>query len=667
MSRTRESHAAEMRARRAAMPHDERREYERSSKARQRAARPASLRPFVGVDGEGGNVGGHHLYLLLRAGNDAVERPGPRGLTAEDCLGFLSRLPLDRIYVSYYFDYDVTMMLKGLPSGRLSRLLDMEGRSRAKDGTRLNVPMPVQYGEFDIDYLPRKFFKVRRRGEKWRVINDVSAFFQCSFVRALTDWQVTDEQTLSRIAQGKDARSGFTDLSDDTRYYNSLECELLASLAERFRSVCMQVGYVPSRWQGPGYLAVSMFRGHEIPKTRQLPPVHTDVWNAANAAYYGGRFEITAVGPVAGPVYQYDINSAYPDAIQSLPCLLHARWFQGEHPNARYVLQYGRFEAKEPSMVYGFPIRDRDGGIYFPAYGNGWYWRHEAKAAIHQRFIVRHSLSLLEGCDCRPFAWIPKIYRERQLLGKSARGKVLKLGLNSLYGKTAQSIGGAPYANPVYASLITSLTRSKLAAAVHSAPACQAGFCGQDVFMLATDAVFTSSRLPLPVSKELGEWDLETHPGMFIVQPGVYFTSDGFDPDGKPPKTRGLPQRVVMANAERFGNAFYDLVNTGSRLPVTVEMTSFIGLRQALARHKPETAGTWVNVSKDVSFAWENKRSNEVMPVSEGVALRPLPLTGSIDLVSVPYSKEIGRYMELQRLDYWDQPDFGSDFFLEGE
>lgn len=669
---------------------EEFREYNRNRQRALRAKNPPSPKPFVGVDGEGGTIRGRHLYFLLRAGDYHVENTS--GLTPTDCLDFLSRLPNDAIYISYYFDYDVTMICRALSENRLRRLLDREGRSYAKDGTRLRQPFPVDIedGAFQIDYLPRKFFKVRRRVDaptsvaeaetsysKWVEISDISAFFQCSFVKALTDWEITDDETLAAIQQGKDGRSNFGRLTEDTRRYNALECVLLANLGERFREVCTDVGYSPAKWQGPGYLAVAMFRAHGIPKTRDLPAVHPDVWEAANAAYYGGRFEVTGVGPVRGPIYQYDINSAYPDAIRRLPCLIHSRFVEEIRDDVRYTLQYGEFTPNRESMLYSFPIRDRDGGIYFPGTGAGWYWGHEIAAAIHQDFIPVRGYSLVETCECRPFHWVPEVYQQRITLGKTARGKILKLGLNSLYGKTAQSIGGAPYANPVYASLITSLTRTKLMEAVHSSPACALGLCGQDVYMLATDAVFTGSQLPLPVSKDLGEWDLETHPdGMFIIQPGVYFTSD----PGKP-KTRGLPQRVVVANAEKFRRAFQDLANIGDATPVPVCIQSFTGLRQALHRNKLETAGTWVQACeaprqncgerpccvKQVSFDWKSKRDTVTLELRDETAIRPLPIRGMQGLVSVPYSKEIGRWRELEKVDYWDQPDFGSDTFREGD
>lgn len=662
---------------------EEYRKYERDRKRTQRARRPAAPREFVGVDGEGGDINGRHRYLLLRAGAHYVENP--RELGPIDCLDFLSSLPHGPLYISYYFDYDVTMICRGLPPSRIKRLLDREGRGKAKDGTRLNQPLPVDVagGLYQIDYLPRKFFKVRKwLGDaegytKWIEISDISAFFQCSFVKALKDWEVTDAETLAQIERGKARRSDFEALTDETRAYNQAEVNLLADLATRFRDVCQDVGYSPAKWQGPGYLAVAMFRAHDIPKTRDLPPAPTEIWEAANAAYYGGRFEITGVGPVQGPVYQYDINSAYPDAIQKLPCLRHSTWAEGIVDGARYVLLNGTFAPKSEAMLYGLPIRDEDGGIYFPAFGGGWYWQHEIKEARHQSFTVKRAYSVIEACECVPFSWVPEVYAERLTLGKTAKGKILKLALNSLYGKMAQSIGGAPYANPVYASLITSMTRAKLMSAVHSSLSCSLGICGDDAYMLATDALFVSHHLPLAVSKNLGEWDLETHEaGMFIIQPGVYFTSDLAKP-----KTRGLPQRVVVENLDRFRAAFQDLLNVGDPTPVAVKLSTFIGLRQAFHRNKPEQAGTWVKpcdrnpaeceakpcCSKSVSFLWEAKRSAVTLDMQGETALRPLPIRGAPGLASVPYSREIGRWRELDRLDYWDQPDFGSDTFREGE
>jgi hypothetical protein len=43
------------------------------------------------------------------------------------------------------------------------------------------------------------------------------------------------------------------------------------------------------------------------------------------------------------------------------------------------------------------------------------------------------------------------------------------------------------------------------------------------VIAFATDAIFSTEPLDLPVSDKLGEWSLDEFTGMTIIQPGVYF------------------------------------------------------------------------------------------------------------------------------------------------
>lgn len=661
----------------------ERREYFAAAKRRSRAANPERTRlrnqidgktyrtrnptppkPFVGADGEGGNYGPtDHRYFLLRVGNDAIENP--KGLESWECLDFISQLPTGREYVSYFFDYDVTMMLRGIGRARLERLLDREARQTARDGTRLFHCQPLDVERrWQIDYLPRKFIKVRRMGEDWRTISDVGTFFQCSFVKALRRWEVGTPEIWSRIESMKFERELFTRITPEIRSYNQEEVDLLAELMERFRDVCSDVGYVPTKWQGPGYLAVSMFKRNGVPKSKEyLPKLPLPLLQGARDAYYGGRFETASVGPIDGPVYQYDINSAYPWALTQLPCLIHGTWRQGDS-DSLFTLKRIRFEARADSYsrvsYYGFPVRDKAGSIAFPRNGTGWYWQCEIDAAIHQKVTKTfESWTYERHCDCVPFSWVPKVYEERIALGKAARGLILKLGLNSLYGKTVQSIGRPAYAQPVWGSLITALVRAKLYNAVHAA-GCSSTVCGARVHMLATDAVFVTSPVDLPISKALGDWDLETHDSLFIIQPGVYLMGDD-----KAPKTRGIPQRNLVERAQEFRDVF---ARGGwfDRIPVPLHV--FIGMRAALHWGKPELMGQWIDVYKEVSFAWESKRRGRG-PDGEGLhridgVLRTDPIESHRDTASVPYSKDIGQAIADAQFLLWEQPE-GSDTFVD--
>lgn len=614
------------------------RQYERERKRawRARTGNIQKEKPFIGIDGEGGNIP-EHEYLLLRAGDSVLETGKP--LEWRECLDFLCDLPRDAIYVGYYFDYDVTMILRGLPEERLHRLFDREARTFDKRLLRVDVGR-----EFQIDYLPRKELRVRRvldngKYSHWTVVNDVGSFFQCSFVAALEKWGIGSQTERKQIADGKSQRSDFLELTDDTRYYNGLEIKLLGQLMEQFRDSCKAVGYVPTIWQGPGNLASTMLRKHNIPKTKQLPHYNNDLFNrtslAAQSSYYGGRFETTAIGHIPGPIYQYDINSAYPYIIQNLPCLEHAIYRHDD--KGHYVIRHVTFESISPAHLYALPIRRKDGSIFFPGSGQGWYWQKELDGATFQKYKTLDAYSFNTPCECKPFNWIDNIYQARKGMGKSGRGIVLKLGMNSLYGKMCQSIGAAPYANPIYASYITALTRALLYRV-----AIQGGdiYPASDCLMLATDGIFTRYQRKLTIGTELGQWEETIHPdGMFIIQPGLYFTTDKLMP-----KTRGVPRQKIIDHAEQFRTQVATLE------PIPIELTNFIGLRMALARNKPEIAGQWHKVIRNIEYAWQSKREKIVK--NDGNSWTTYPYqTGQ---PTVPYNKNIGK------IDYemLDQPDW---------
>src|SRR6201999_1030385 len=86
-------------------------------------------------------------------------------------------------------------------------------------------------------------------------------------------------------------------------------------------------------------------------------------------------------------------------------------------------------------------------------------------------------------CNCRPFAKFEHFYRLRKEWGKEGRGLALKLGINSGYGKLAQSRGSATYNNWIWAGNITSQTRAMLLQALTLVAD------PSDIVMFATDGL----------------------------------------------------------------------------------------------------------------------------------------------------------------------------------
>lgn len=589
---------------------------------------------FRGVDGEGGNVheegtlfGDRHQYLSLRCGPDLLETGKP--LSYSDCFAFLADRDHRYNYVAYFFDYDVTMMIRTLPQRYVRELLHREQRYGDTAWLR-----PVEYDGFQFDYLPHKEFKVRRVGQKhWTIISDVGQFFQSSFLSTLKKWNIGTEQERAFIEKGKKMRADFTEHTDEIRAYNALECLLLEQLMTEFRQVCHDTGYVPKKWQGPGYLASAMLEYHQVPKREDIPILKNERFYArALAAYYGGRFETTAVANISGPVYQYDINSAYPSALRELPCLIHGTWrWVHDRPDSGLWFGTVHFNHSGGRMLENLPFRLENGNILYPKEGEGVYWSVEIEAAERAGtdVLFRDGWLYETHCDCQWFNFIDAYYLKRVALGKTNKGYVLKLAGNSIYGKIAQSIGYAPYANPVWAGLITALCRSKLIDAYSQAP--------DKCYMLATDGLFMGVPLDLPISNKLGEWEETVHPdGMFIVQPGVYFIGDDA-------KTRGVERGRIYNLRDQFQSQWDKFIAShGIDHTVSVDVQNFITARQAMTRGKPQLAGTWDKTTREISFIWQIKRKSGISIMDKDNVMRTLPHNGLPDWVSQPYQRRIG-------------------------
>jgi hypothetical protein len=590
--------------------------------------------------------------------------------------------------VGYFFDYDVTKILEDLPFAKLERLMNRGSRIR-KDGRGV---FPVDYGPYQLDYLPRKEFKVRKGNGPWVVINDVGPFFQCRFVEALRKWKIGTEDELRVIEAGKDMRGNFeyADLQTiDT--YNRTEIVLLEKLMEKFRDACTTVGLQPAKWQGPGQLAKALMQKHGVPRSKDVPllndPDFTGLMEYGRKAFYGGRPELPAIGPVNRPVYQKDINSAYPAAMLSVPCLMHGGWsFEEYGPSGldadkigtENAIVFGTFSPRNvpsqqrPPMLYGLPFRSDDGTICYPGAGKGWYWNGEIRSAVHQSFRADSAWVYDRNCSCSPLEFIGDEYLKRLALGKDDAGIALKLALNSVYGIAVQSIGKPEYANPVWGSYITSWCRTKINDFIHSSPSCQQGECGRDILMIATDSVATWRRRDdVPDSKVLGEWSTEVHPrGMFLIQPGLYFGSSG----GRA-KTRGVPLAAITEKEDEFRSAFDKMVESKclDDGDVRVPQRMFVGIRYALHRRNQKLLGQWIDMGhvekgtgiasgKTVKFDWTTKRlAYPVIPPGPSHSyIETFPQPGDPNKTTTPYSKDIGGVMqrELLRLALEAQPEW---------
>jgi hypothetical protein len=634
------------------------------------------LRPFWGVDGEGGGTDdlGRQNYILMVAsgqvsGNEYMLHGEGKPLSTRDCLEFILSLPADPILVGYGVGYDATQILRGIKPTTLRQILNPR---QGKNG-----PCYTYWGDYGIIYQQGQYIRVAsidRSGPKpailrgsCRTIYETRAFFQSTFVKAIDDWGIGDKLGRTVIAENKMQRDEFLTLTDAMIGYCKLECSYLAMLMTEFREVCTAAEILPKQWSGAGWLASALLDKHGFPKrpltAREVaaladqrqsisskspalrrPERDRDFEIAANLAYYGGHFGTSGFGLISKPVYQCDKRSAFPAGMLELPCPLHTRW---EHrPHARRLPNDGLYLSKvsfsHPDGPWcGLPFRQK-GTLFWPLQGTGWYWSPEIGAAgrhLHASFVVHDLWIAHRTCDCQPFGWVNDIYEERRRLGSKTRGYPLKLGLNSLYGKTAQRCGRGPYHDVVSAGLITAITRAELIEAIGQDP--------HSVVMVATDAVFSTRPLALDIGEGLGQWEERVWPDLFIAQPGVYWSPSELE---NSVKSRGAPRSVIGPAAPRFHEVFAEFLDL-LRQPGTVEsvlrerlipsvpitMRVFNGCRLALARGKPWLAGRWEDITRHLSFEWRTKRDAMRITLSDEGYVTTHPRAQSISAESEGY------------------------------
>ena len=571
--------------------------------------------PFVAIDGEGVSEGpqlafrvgkegtrytGQAHYMNLLAASSGQEIACAQGrLGFLDCMEFLFQAARENrgaIMVAYGMSYDVTQML----------VHDLSKPVLDSINAGVKTKFVVNGRAYKVLYRPRKCLQVWR----WRdstigyildsrlnsveepcsdkfTLWDVLGFFQQSFVATMEKWLGSDHADYRLIESMKGQRDQFTRaMLPLMREYNQAECRALVSVMELLRDAIAQLGLSISRWDGAGAISAALLKKHRIKDFKNEAP--GPVFDAARCAFSGGHIEVCKFGVLNCTVHHYDINSAYPAIIQDLPDLSSGQWNRGRSfdPPPGFTLVKVRYGFASNMAFYPLFHRSPDGSIGYPQYGCGWFWH--AEFSVARDFFVQHGGNEFEVLDWwsftpankgKPFSWVPEYYdlrkdMVRRIKAAKARTetgfaglspeeqwitggeKVIKLGANGLYGKSAQQLGGTAFKPPPYfqlewAGYITAGCRSVLMRAAMQDPSAIVSF--------ATDGLFSLRPLALdcPAEKQLGAWEYTRESAMVLAMAGVYWLWDGGEPSGSrgqegltdPPKhaySRGFDKAAVQ-------------------------------------------------------------------------------------------------------------------------
>jgi hypothetical protein len=539
-------------------------------------------------------------YVLL--GNSKEQNiKREEGLETYECLEFMLETKEEfpkSIFIGFSFNYDVNQILKDLPE---SCLWDLHETNH------------TFMGGYSIKWLPRKEFYVKHgRTHRSFVLYDVFGFFQSSFLTVCEKYLSKDDARLTIIREGKAARDSFSwdELDEFIVPYNMMELEMLCEVMDLFRADLHNTGIHPGKWHGPGAIANEALRQYGVKPCRDIPE---EVLDAAQYAYAGGRFEHFFMGRYDGPVYEADIHSAYPEAAAKLPDLQAGHWESVERfePGTFGVWavdyrQPAGYKSHQPQPLF---CRAESGSISYPRKVSGWYWTPEAELVAD---YVRTGWVFRPTSTSRPFAFVEQLYEQRRIFKSqgSSTERAIKLILNSLYGKLAQTVGGKEgppsHHQLEHAGYITSYTRAKIYKAMMQHP--------DKIIASETDAVFSMVPLDLDYGEGLGQWELKEYDSIVYLQSGFYYATQGeavickyrgMDRDRETMQPAGLPYRTILDHLDRLSGRG-DWYKTPSLSSYT---TRFVGLGIGL-----RTSAVWRSWEKNKKIIrldqdpWSSKR-----------------------------------------------------------
>jgi hypothetical protein len=685
---------------------------------------------------------GRHVYRYIAAclsdGTLLAEMESEDGFEASEILRFITSLPRydsnGTEYLGifgYGLGYDQAKWFESMPNKALFELYHASGMGPAAVVKR-----------YALNFFGRCLRIIDRRapkGERITLVWDILKAFQAKFVKALEAWGVGKEH-LEFLSEMKERRGNFTlDMKSrewkDTKRYCKLECVLLAELVETYVAAHSRAGIdLAGKYHGAGSTGEAVLRmmnaagklaTKDVDESEAEPGKLHEVYDrkksAFSRAFFGGRAEVSRLGPTGmkGEGFEaWDIASAYPHALYELPCAVHGMWrhakatddgFEARWRRARYACV--RYELLAPEetptapvdrkvlvrrQVMGIeglpgtsawgplPYRTKKGSIVFAEESpGGWAWRPELLAAersVGRERLVLHEAWLLESeCRCaRPFLELGRFYLERLAWGKEGPGIVLKLGMNSCYGKTAQTVGNPKFACRVIAGSITATTRGRILDAISAAPD------PWSVMYVATDGILTDSPLhpPDPEPNEtseaaqakdkamLGAWEQSCHDlGLFIVQPGFWFanhTDSAFIVKKRLIKTRGTHQDIVLerraAIMEQWQNeALEPVKEMPPRIVFRGVKTSILPPKKEDGRYRRKKSyGRWESEEHAVKYVINPKRSSP-QPVHTWQRLYTWRLDRQGNDLSAEYKKDTSAEALIAQMEEMmrdEQPDF---------
>lgn len=380
-------------------------------------------------------------------GNKSVEELTGEEIHSIIC-GYQAR---SAINVWYNLDFDANAILSQLLTKKELTVLHNTN----------SVVSEIGNNTYEIVYIKGKFLSFKDGNNNNIRHYDISQFFYTSLDNAAENWlgkNKKDGIDTERFNDKSYIQDNYMTIEEYAEKDAKLTRELATEMIELAESLNIPMGMPIST----GYLSAEYLRAN----TETKPSLcNQDLQSMFWDSYYGGRFEVFKRGNV-GEVIAPDINSAYPAIMKDLPAPNTMDWKKlsnvedsGLFPPESFDVSdlrncdYGVVNATvttNPSKKIQPFARKVGGKVKYPV------MTETEVTVILPIFLFALDNDLLIDYDLKkawvgnetnettyPFKFIEDIYAERKvfedLKGEMKKGILLKIVLNSGYGKTCQT------------------------------------------------------------------------------------------------------------------------------------------------------------------------------------------------------------------------------------
>jgi len=428
----------------------------------------------------------------------------------------------------YNLGYDAEVILKLLPEGILRQY-------------KWRKELRFEYSKYKIHYINGKKLTISK-GKHSVSCYDIAQYYdKKSLDVAVTSIGLSLDQDYLEIKKKRNIFSKwyYSRHKRAIRAYCIEDCRLTKKLCKHWINTFEKVfGFYTHNWISAGYLAEKVLINNEImiPLFNELP---YSLQELARNSFYGGRFELIKRGYI-GECYLYDLNSAYPYALTTLPDIANGKWFEScsIHPKSKLGFFFIETNISDKVKIAPFPFVKKNRTICYPS-------------GKFRTFVTLDELQMVKGdsnvqykileswqfipndSTTYPFKdFINQQYYKRLELKQQNNPleKAIKIVLNSIYGKMAQRTNNVigNLFNPIIASYITGFTRRQLY-----------DFTKQNkldnyTVAYATDSVACQKKIPSLDSRMLGQMKLDKQAD------DVIFLSNGFYKFNNTWKNRGI-------------------------------------------------------------------------------------------------------------------------------